>query len=375
MTIDLNMNVAAATPVTLIKEDKQVKPTIPLRGIPCKTLAEIRKMEFEPPEFLVDGLIPKKGMGLLIGNPKAGKSFMALHLIHCISKGIPFMGRDVMQGSVMYLALEDPRSRIDWRSQATEELLSVSECHNLKINCQDDEWLNTIKNNGLAELQGWIDETPDARLIVIDTMQIFAGVRRGGGDAYQQDVEAFTPIQKLTHHNDLTIMGTHHLSKAGYTMGSQGYESTADWTLKLWKEDQDLTATLQAKGRDFEEFTETLERDKVYPDDKRGYIWKSLGDAHKYIATKESDEVFKAANFIEMDRHSKRLPYYWTVDDLMESETFSKAKKNTISQRLKRMVGRNELENPLRSYYMINFTHFTIGYVRDPDLERCPYGR
>jgi RecA-family ATPase len=372
MTIDLNMNVVAATPVTIIKEDKQVKN---YKKIPTKTLAEIRKMKFPEPEFLVQGMIPKSGMGLLMGNPKAGKSFMALHLIHCISKGIPFLGREVMQGSVMYLAFEDPRSRIDWRTQAVEELLSVSECDNLEINCQDDEWLATVANGGLNSLQGWINETPDARVIVIDTIQLFQGVRKGGGDAYQLDVEALSPIQRLALRNNISIICIHHLNKAGFTMGSQGYESTADWILKLWKEDKDPTARLEAKGRDYEEFAETLERDKVYPDDKRGYIWKSLGDAHKYIATKESDEVFKAANFIEMDRHSKRLPYYWTVDDLMESETFSKTKKNTISQRLKRMVGRNELENPLRSYYMINFTHFTIGYEREPDLERCPYGR
>ena len=361
----MTINLAEAEPLKIVKQ-----PKIPLRGIPCKSLAEIRLMDFPEPEFLVEGLIPKVGMGLLVGNPKAGKSFMALHLIHCISKGIPFMGRECLQGSIMYLALEDPRERVDFRTQATEELLGISGCDNLMINCQSDEWLVTARNNGLAELQGWLDKTPDARLIVIDTIQIFSGVRTGGADAYQKDVEAFTPIQTLAMRNGVSVICIHHMNKQGAVMGSQGFEGTADFTMKLWKEEEEPTGILQAKGRDFEEFTETVERKKVTPDDKRGYIWNTLGSAKQYRASLESNEVWSCANLIEMDKHTTNQPIAWTLDELHEE--LPKLKKDTLRHRLERMVKRKELESPNKKYYWINILYYKIGYDRKEELLRCP---
>ena len=51
-----------------------------VREIPCNTLDEINSMDFPEPEYLVDGIIPKVGLGVIAGNPKAGKSFLALQL-------------------------------------------------------------------------------------------------------------------------------------------------------------------------------------------------------------------------------------------------------------------------------------------------------
>ena len=355
----MTINVADAIPITK-----------PYKKIPTKTLAEINRMDFPPQEFLVEGLIPKSGMGIIAGNPKAGKSFLGLQLCTCIAKGIPFLGRETMQGNVLYLALEDPRSRIDWRSKATQELLGVDNCDTLEINCQDDDWLATVSNGALASIEGWIKENPNARFILIDTLQIFQGIRKGQGDSYQLDVEALAPIQRLATSNGIANGCIHHMNKAGNVMGSQGILGTADWTLKLWKEEEDPTATLQGKGRDFEEFAETLERQKVSPDDKRGYIWNSLGEAHKYRATAESEEVCKSAQFLEIEKQSRGEMIAWTLDEL--SKELPKIKKDTLSKRLARMVKRNELESPNKKYYMINLLYFPLSYERDPELTGCP---
>ena len=161
------------------------------------------------------------------------------------------------------------------------------------------------------------------------------------------------------------------MNKAGAVMGSQGFEGTADWTMKLWKEEEAPTALLQCNGRDVEQFTETLERKKVTPDDERGYIWNSLGEAHKYRGTLETEEVFKAGNFIEMDKHSRKLgSIAWTLDELHAD--LPHIKKATLSKRLERMVKRNELESPNKKYYWISILHFTIGYDRTEEETRCP---
>lgn len=45
-------------------------------------------------EWLVEGLIPKRGLTILGGNPKTGKTLFVLDLWLAVSTGRPFFGRD-----------------------------------------------------------------------------------------------------------------------------------------------------------------------------------------------------------------------------------------------------------------------------------------
>ena len=56
--------------------------------------------------YLVKGLIPRGGLVVVWGPPKCGKSFWAFDLAMHIALGIPYRGRRVQQGAVVYLALE-----------------------------------------------------------------------------------------------------------------------------------------------------------------------------------------------------------------------------------------------------------------------------
>ena len=373
-TNPINIDIKKAEKIVLPPIDRKPTAVERINPIPFKSLAEINSMEFPPIEFLVEGLIPEKGMGIIAGNPKAGKSFLALQLGVCISQGLPFLGRETKQGSVLYLALEDNRQRIDWRSKATQELLNANHCEKLGIHSQDDEWLATNNNGGLSSIEHWIDTTPDAKLVIIDTLQVFQGIRKGQGDSYQLDTEALLPLQRLTMKKGISLICIHHMNKAGAVMGSQGILGTADYHIKLWKEEDEPTGTLVGKGRDFQEFAETLDKEKVSPEDDRGFIWKSLGQKHIYEATQESQEVFTKAQLIEMEKQTKDEPIAWTLDELFE-DMKSFVKRETLAKRLQRMVKRNELIRENKKYYWINILHFNLTYERKEELVRVPYGR
>ena len=60
----------------------------------------------KPTQFLVDELLEDGSLALLFAPPSAGKSFLALSWSACIATGNPWMGRDVQQGPVFYLAGE-----------------------------------------------------------------------------------------------------------------------------------------------------------------------------------------------------------------------------------------------------------------------------
>jgi hypothetical protein len=56
--------------------------------------------------YLVKGIVPRSGLTVIWGPPKCGKSFWTFDLTMCSARGIPYRGRRVQQGAVVYLALE-----------------------------------------------------------------------------------------------------------------------------------------------------------------------------------------------------------------------------------------------------------------------------
>jgi RecA-family ATPase len=56
--------------------------------------------------YLAKGLIPSGGLTVLWGPPKCGKSFWTFDLMMHVARGIPYRGRRVQQGIVVYVALE-----------------------------------------------------------------------------------------------------------------------------------------------------------------------------------------------------------------------------------------------------------------------------
>ncbi|MGO4549925.1 AAA family ATPase [Lysobacter sp. 2RAF19] len=70
----------------------------------------------EPPsaEYVVDGLIPV-AVVLLGGHGGAGKSILALIIAAHVAAGVPFAGRRVRRGRVVFASLEDPSSVVRWR--------------------------------------------------------------------------------------------------------------------------------------------------------------------------------------------------------------------------------------------------------------------
>lgn len=64
-------------------------------------VAELARMP--KPGFLIDGVLVEKGLGVLYGPPKIGKSFMALDWALHIAAGKQWCGRETKKGRAMYL--------------------------------------------------------------------------------------------------------------------------------------------------------------------------------------------------------------------------------------------------------------------------------
>lgn len=78
-------------------------------------LPEYMKMERPKLSWTVHGLLPKPGMILLVGKPKAGKSYLALDLACAVAEGRMFLGHLTTPGNVLYLQLDT--SELIWRDR------------------------------------------------------------------------------------------------------------------------------------------------------------------------------------------------------------------------------------------------------------------
>ena len=86
------------------------------------TAEDLQNRTYEPTPFLVDELIPK-GLHILAGAPKIGKSWLALWLCLCVAQRQTLWNFATTQGEVLYLSLEDSFQRIQTR------LFDLTEVH------------------------------------------------------------------------------------------------------------------------------------------------------------------------------------------------------------------------------------------------------
>ena len=207
----------------------------------------------EKPSFVVDGLIPT-GLILFCGSQKIGKSWLMLKLCLCVSQGIPLWDMPTREGNVLYLCLEDTFCRIQDRLfRLTDEASG-----RLHFAVASDK----LSDGLIVQLEDYLKEYPDSRLIVIDTLQ---KIRTASKDnAYASDYGDISLIKDFADRHSLAVVVVHHIRKQNDSdvfnkvSGTTGLTGSADATFVLEQESRASNAAkLYVTGRDtpYQEFT------------------------------------------------------------------------------------------------------------------------
>ena len=85
-----------------------------MKKLITRSCEEIMTTVYKPIEFAIDGLIAQ-GLYILAGAPKVGKSWLVLDICLSIAKGESVLGQKTLQGTALYLCLEDSYARIQNR--------------------------------------------------------------------------------------------------------------------------------------------------------------------------------------------------------------------------------------------------------------------
>ena len=252
------------------------------------TAEDLQNRTYEPTPFLVDELIPE-GLHILAGAPKIGKSWLALWLCLCVAQGLPLWNFAVAQGDVLYLSLEDSFQRIQTRLfDLTEDAPPT-----LHFAIMAD----TLKHGLEQQIEQFLTEHPDTKLVVIDTLQ---RVRSTGNDSnlYANDYQDIGLLKKLADSRHIAILLIHHLRKLhdddpmNMISGSTGLSGAADSTFVLQKSSRLANiASLHCTGRDIPDRTLKLE----FGEDD--HVWKLLEDS-KTCSTASKISMLQIENLL-----------------------------------------------------------------------------
>lgn len=222
----------------------------------------------KPMNFVIDNILPE-GLHILAGSPKIGKSWLAIWLCIQVSKGEPVWNLKTKKCSVLYLCLEDSYRRIQSRIfEITDDVPNTL------------HFATTSGQIGLGlenQIENFMAEHKDTKLIVIDTLQKVRSKKGNFGNPYEDDYEDISAVKKLADKYGIAILVIHHLRKSkdndpiNMISGSSGISGSADTNFVLQKDNRMTnTAQLICVGRDIESYEFCLEFDK------ETHTWKQL---------------------------------------------------------------------------------------------------
>ena len=265
-----------------------MKPNISqLRTVDGETLMS---QPLHPPDFVVSGLL-SKGLHILAGSPKVGKSWLSLWLAVTVAKGEPVWGMTTQQGTTLYLCLEDSVLRIQNRLfEITEEAPSsvhfCTECAPI--------------GQGLEEqIEIFSAEPPDTVLVIIDTLQMIRPVH---DTTYANDYRDLSVMKRLADRLGLAILLIHHLRKEKAEdvfhriSGTTAISGAVDSSFTLVEERRGSgRAKLTCIGRDIEYRELELERNE-------DNVWELLSDSKSQPELLKDRIVVLLSEFLKNQR-------------------------------------------------------------------------
>ncbi len=237
---------------------------------------DLSRRTFAPTEFIVPGLVPK-GLSLLGGRPKIGKSWLALNMAVAVASGGTFLGRVAAPGRALYLALEDSPSRLKRRLDLVLDGREPPVNLDFAVTCPA---LGGINGGAVAAIRHWQGAGERPALVIVDVAQRIRPATGKGERLYEADYNALIPLKTMADEDGIALVAVCHTRKSAAEdggdpldaiSGTLGLVGAADHALIL---DRNSTGyTLYGRGRDVEEFNIALSFDA-----SRG-TWRALGDA------------------------------------------------------------------------------------------------
>lgn len=225
-----------------------------------------------PPIRMIVGPYIPAGLFLIAGDPKAGKSLLMQDLSLSIATGQPaWGGLHVDRGAVLYLANEGgERSFRDRLVKMLEldddEEVTANELANRLGNFDIAKSAEPLGHRLEIQLEWWLAEADDPRLVVIDTYSSVAPETKGA-NRHQDDYNGLAGLADLaTRWPNTLFVVVHHTRKMEgddvmhKISGSNGMAAATDGMAVLSRHTAARQCILSIRPRNAEESELTIER-------------------------------------------------------------------------------------------------------------------
>ena len=177
-------------------------------------LKDLNHQDLTETPWLIDRVLPQNGLGTMVGKPKVGKSTLLRNLAACVVRGNPWLGRECLQGPVLYVTYED-------------DPLTVRD-HMASLGLVDEDKFYFVDRPSMPEklwaLRKGIDDYEPV-LTIVDPLALFLGIK--DGNDYQAVYRAMGAVLSLARDTNTAILLSHHERKGGGSQGEESLGSTA----------------------------------------------------------------------------------------------------------------------------------------------------
>jgi len=200
----------------------------------------------EPPEevdWVMDEYLPCEGLVLLAGKPKEGKTTLAYELAVKVALGLPFLGRNTQQSSVLILALEEHAREVKMRLRN----LGATELATVYVHVGPLEPTATVMNTIKT-----FTKDHEVKLILMDTLSAFWRIENENDAAEMTKV--VKPLLQLARESGACVLLIHHARKSegqygDEIRGSGALFAAVDVALVMKRHEVQTQRLLQAQSR------------------------------------------------------------------------------------------------------------------------------
>ncbi len=169
-------------------DDLGADATSGTQGFPAfwRLLDDVQVMALPDPEYLVAGLVPRRGVGSVYGQSGTGKTTWIAQLTTAIATGRPFFGHAVRhRGACVYVATEDVSGfKVRLRSAKVAAGLSLSEAIGVYTFPEPIDLRDPVSIAQFVRFLEHVQLSQPLELIVLDT---YAASMPGGAETSSED--------------------------------------------------------------------------------------------------------------------------------------------------------------------------------------------
>jgi|DEB0MinimDraft_10_1074344.scaffolds.fasta_scaffold05308_6 hypothetical protein len=239
----------------LVDESPLFTPSGSPESSPEQFFTLIGQIPLTEPEWLIEGVLECGALGMIFGQSESGKSYFALDFGARIATGKAWQGKEVSQGTVLYMAAEG-RPGLKRRQRAWEQVneIEFGDTVPLYLSADAADLSNEEVVEKLRRDIRSIPEPEQLRLVIIDTLH-----RHNSGDENStHDMGNFlSHLGRIQKEFKVAVLLIHHSGVGKETQnrgrGSSSLRAALDTEIKIENNEGTIDFT-NTKQKDFERF-------------------------------------------------------------------------------------------------------------------------